>query len=100
MLANRTKFWDPDNLSYRFLAEAKRLWELEDGELRLTTIHAGCLISATMNDFGHDEPGFAYTVKALNMAQRMGVFHLSREDHTKLEKAKAFTAWGLSSWLT
>jgi hypothetical protein len=99
MLANRTKFWDPDNLSYRFLAEAKRLWELEDGELRLTTIHAGCLINATMNDFGHDEPGFAYTVKALNMAQRMGVFHLRRGDHTKLEKAKIFTAWGLSSWL-
>jgi hypothetical protein len=95
-------FWNPDSLSYRFLAEAKRLWELEDGELRLTTIQAGCLINVTMNDFGLDVPGFAYTLKALNMAQRMGLFSTSapRSDHTKLEYAKAFTAWGLSTWLT
>jgi hypothetical protein len=73
---------------------------LDDGELRLTTIHAGCLINATMNDFGHDEPGFAYTLKALKMAQRMGIFHLSQGSDTKIEKAKVFTAWGLSSWLT
>jgi hypothetical protein len=55
-----------------------------------------------MNDFGLDVPGFAYTLKALNMAQRIGLFSISvpRSDNTKFEHAKAFTAWGLSTWLT
>ncbi|KAE8847633.1 hypothetical protein PTNB85_01476 [Pyrenophora teres f. teres] len=100
IFANRTRFWDPDSLAYRFLAEAKRLWELEDKELRLTTIQAGCLINVTMNDFGHDKPGFAYSLKALSMAQKMGFFVAPRTADTKFEHAKAFTAWALASWLS
>ena len=96
------KFWNPDSLGYRFLAEAKRLWELKDGELRLTTIQAGCLISATMTDFGHGTPGYAYTTEVLNMAVRMGLFSTSapRSEDVNFEHAKAFTAWGLFTWLT
>ncbi|RMZ71889.1 hypothetical protein GMOD_00009240 [Pyrenophora seminiperda CCB06] len=100
LFANRTRFWDPDSLAYRFLAEAKRLWELEDREPRLTTIQAGCLINATMNDFGHDEPGFAYTRKALSLAQAMGLFAAPRGMDAKTEHAKTFTAWALASWLS
>jgi len=87
-------------LAYRFLAETKRLWELEDRELKLTTIQAGCLINATMNDFGHDKPGFEYTLKALSMAQKMGLFVVARTAGNKFEHAKVFTAWALSSWLS
>ncbi|KAI0573231.1 hypothetical protein TUN199_07659 [Pyrenophora tritici-repentis] len=100
IFANRTRFWDPDSLAYRFLAEAKRLWELEDREPTLTTIQAGCLINATMNDFGHDKPGFAYTLKALSMAQKMGLFVAPWTADNKFEHAKAFTAWALASWLS
>ncbi|KAF1838865.1 hypothetical protein BDW02DRAFT_487968 [Decorospora gaudefroyi] len=100
LFASHARFWEPDSLLYRFLAEAKRLWELEDGEPRLPTIQAGCLISATMNDFGQDAPGFVYTRKALGMAHRMGLFLAPRTDDTKLEHAKSFTAWGLYTWLT
>ncbi|KAI4948592.1 hypothetical protein J4E91_006018 [Alternaria rosae] len=99
LFVNQTKFWNPDSLPYRFLAEAKRLWELEDGEPKLTTIQAGCLINATMNDFGHDRVGFSYMFKALNMAQRMSLF-TPRSDDNKFEHAKSFTAWALSAWLS
>jgi hypothetical protein len=99
MLAHQTKFWNPDSLPYRFLAEAKRLWEIEDGEPRLTTIQAGCLINATMNDFGHDRVGFSYMLKALSMAQRLSLF-TCRSDNNKFEHAKWFTGWALSSWLS
>ncbi|KAH8632172.1 hypothetical protein IG631_13855 [Alternaria alternata] len=99
VLSNHTRFWNPDSLPYRFLAEAKRLWELEDGAPKLTTVQAGCLINAAMNDFGHDTLGFSYMLKALSMAQKMRLF-APRVDHDKFEHAKSFTAWGLSSWLS
>jgi hypothetical protein len=100
ILPDSTNFWDSDTLTYRFLAEAKRLWELEDGDLKLTTVHAGCLINATMDVNGHDKPGIAYALKALSMAQELGVFLAPLADDQKLNDAKAFTAWGISTWLT
>jgi hypothetical protein len=100
ILPNSTNFWDPDTLTYRFLAEAKRLWELEDGELSLTTVHAGCLINAAMDVNGHDKPGIVYAQKALSMAQKLGIFTAPLVDDPKLNEAKAFTAWGISTWLT
>jgi hypothetical protein len=87
-------------LTYRFLVEAKRLWELEGGQPKLTTIQAGCLITAAMDVIGHDKPGIAYTLIALSLAQRMGVFRPPQTTNKKLENAKAFTAWSLSTWLT
>ncbi|KAG9195248.1 hypothetical protein G6011_00368 [Alternaria panax] len=99
LFANQNEFWNPDSLSYRFLAEAKRLWELEGGEPKLTTIQAGCLINATMNDFGHDEAGYSYILKTLNMAHKMSLFALQL-DGNRFEHAKSFTAWALSSWLS
>jgi hypothetical protein len=53
-----------------------------------------------MIDFGHDTPGYAYTAKALSIAQRMGLFLTAGTDDPKFEHAKVFTAWGLSTWLT
>jgi hypothetical protein len=109
ILPNSTKFWDPDTLTYRFLAEAKRLWELEDGDPKLTTVHAGFLISASMDVIGQDKPGLEYTVKALSIARRLGVLQAPLLDDSygrsvfldrKYEDAKSFTAWGLFSWLT
>jgi hypothetical protein len=97
---NRTSFWDPDTLAYRFLAEAKRLWELEDEEPKLTTVHAGCLINAAMDVNGHDKPGIVYALKALNIAQELGLFRAPLTEDQKLNDAKAFTAWGISTWLT
>jgi hypothetical protein len=89
-------------LTYRFLAEAKRLWELEleDEEPKLTTVHAGCLIKATMDVIGHDKPGIAYTIKVVRLAQEIGMFRAPMNHDQRLNDAIAFTAWGLTIWLT
>jgi hypothetical protein len=108
ILPNSTRFWDPDTLTYRFLAEAKRLSELEDGSPRLTTIQAHCLINGALDVIGHDKLGLQYALKALSMANELGVFHAHHVDEKrsdgfydkKYEDAKAFTAWGLTTWLT
>jgi hypothetical protein len=100
ILSNSTNFWDPETLSYRFLAEAKRLWELEDDEPKLTTVHAGCLINSAMDVNGHDKPGIAYAQKALSIAQELGIFRAPLTGDQRLKDAKAFTAWGISTWLT
>ncbi|KAF2819660.1 hypothetical protein CC86DRAFT_388059 [Ophiobolus disseminans] len=100
IVPDSTKFWDPDTLTYRFLAEAKRLWELEDGEPKLTTVHAGCLINAAMDVIGHDKLGIAYATKALSIAHDLGVFRAPLTDDQKMNEAKAFTSWGIASWLT
>jgi hypothetical protein len=99
-LLESPNFWDPDTLTYRFLAEAKRLWELEDDEPKLTTVHAGCLINAAMGVNGHDKPGITYARKSLSIAQELGIFRAPLTDDPKLNDAKAFTACGLSTWLT
>jgi hypothetical protein len=89
LLPNSPNFWDPDTLTYRFLAEAKRLWELEDDEPKLTTVHAGCLINAAMDVNGHDKPGIAYARKAVSIAQELGIFRAPLTDDPKLCDAKA-----------
>lgn len=45
---NRAQYWRPDNLGYRLLAEARRLWDLEcAGRAKLTTIEAAIILNFT-----------------------------------------------------
>ncbi|PVH92895.1 hypothetical protein DM02DRAFT_604691 [Periconia macrospinosa] len=97
-LPNKTMFWDPQNLGYRFLAEARRLWELIAETASLTTIQAGYLITAVYNVNGLDKIGLSYTLQAISMAYKMDLFRLSITDEYKLQNAKAITAWSLFSW--
>ncbi|KAK4651101.1 hypothetical protein QC762_0089200 [Podospora pseudocomata] len=60
VLANAS-YWSPHNLAYQFLAEAKRLWELESDTPRLTTIQAAMLMNVNTNMNTMDEIGFNYT---------------------------------------
>ncbi|KAF2692176.1 hypothetical protein K458DRAFT_286529, partial [Lentithecium fluviatile CBS 122367] len=85
-----------NTLSYQFMAEARRLWELEDEVPKLTTIQAGCLLHAAMNLNGHDKFGRSYTKQSVKMAQQMGLFHEHQSGNRKLRNAKAYTAWGLA----
>ncbi|KAK7698116.1 hypothetical protein SLS64_012891 [Diaporthe eres] len=51
--AFRSELWNPQNIGYRFLVEARRLWELEDLENpRLTTFQATILLSLAYNSHG------------------------------------------------
>ena len=59
--AKRYEHWNPQHLGYQFLAEAKRLWEHEVGKSRLTTIHAGLVITLVYNMSCMDRVGWTHT---------------------------------------
>lgn len=100
-LPDRAKYWLPDNLTYRFTAEAKRLWDLEiaSGHQRLTTVQASQILSVIMDFDGINTLGRIYTAQGLSMARDLGLF--GSFDHmscVKKRKACLWTAWSLFSW--
>ena len=96
---NRAEFWNPHTLGYRFLAEAKRLWELEADSRGLHAIQAGLLLNVVHNMNGADKIGWSYTVRAVRLAHRINLFGaVADDDDEKLQEAKVFTAWAIFSW--
>ncbi len=85
--------------SYAFMAEAKRLWEIESVNLpRLTTIQAAQILSLRHIADGADKIGFSYLMQACNLAERADLF-IKREDaSTRQSLARAFTAWSVFNW--
>ena len=59
------------SLRYQFLAEARRLWELETGKCKLTTIHAALLFNAIYNINAMDKIGWAYTLQGVAIAHKL-----------------------------
>ncbi|KAF5703906.1 nitrate assimilation regulatory nirA [Fusarium mundagurra] len=93
-------FWNPNSLGYRFLAEAKRLWAVEESrERNLTTLQAVLIINTIVNMFGIDKPASAYLVQAINIAHDLGLFEPTTYiKHKKLRHSYDFTAWSLFHW--
>ncbi|KAK4154424.1 nitrogen assimilation transcription factor nirA [Chaetomidium leptoderma] len=98
-LSRRYEYWNPRNLSYQFLAEAKRIWEVEitSGRTRITTIQASILIHLGHHFNAMDVLGAPYTQKAVDMAQRIGLFRSQGviQQETRRSRARGFTAWAL-----
>ncbi|KXJ85262.1 hypothetical protein Micbo1qcDRAFT_180969 [Microdochium bolleyi] len=85
--ANRAEYWNPETLYYRFLAEAKRLWELEATKPHLTPIHAGII--------------FNVLIQAVVLARKLGLFHgPSPPGNLRTRNSSAYTAWALYNWET
>ncbi|KXH40931.1 hypothetical protein CSIM01_08418 [Colletotrichum simmondsii] len=99
--SNRVEYWNPNTLVYRFLAEAKRLWELQASEAQITTIQAGILFSVFHNLCGLDEIGQPYRVHSVVLAQKLRLLSKNScgNDDPK-RKGWAFTAWALYNWET
>ncbi|KAK1831522.1 nitrogen assimilation transcription factor nirA [Podospora conica] len=100
-LSNRAEWWNPSSLSYQFLAEAKRLWEVEQDVDRLTTIQAGIMLNVALSLCGLDKPGWDYTEHAMAMATRLGLFdgtHVHQFKSDRMRDAAVFTAWAVFSW--
>ncbi|KAL7936549.1 hypothetical protein V8C35DRAFT_295798 [Trichoderma chlorosporum] len=95
---DRAEYWNPKSLVYRFVGEAKRLWELEY-EPHITTIQAGILFNVFHNLCGLDEIGQAYRIRAIDMAHKMQLFDgtVSGRDY-KMQRSMAFLAWTLFNW--
>jgi hypothetical protein len=102
-LPKRYEYWNPRNMSYQFLVEAKRLWEIEttSRRVRLTTIQAAILLHLIHVANAMDAVGSIYTQQAVSLAQRIGLFGPSAAgQNTKRSNAKLFTAWALFNWQT
>lgn len=100
-IPDRNKFWVPQTLGYQFLAEAKRLWEIESGVVpaKLTTIQASVVLSIVATTTAMDKVGTSYLLQAMAMATNLHLFTDTcgtRDGENR--KARAFTAWGLFCW--
>ncbi|KAK4673334.1 hypothetical protein QC763_110990 [Podospora pseudopauciseta] len=117
-LPGRSESWNPQNIGNQFLAEAKRLFEVEaevprpsmldpewqqkyhDWECRrLTTVQAALLLNVIYNLNGSDRLGWRYTIRAVEMAHEIRLFqavpsHVSSD----IRCAREFTAWCLFTW--
>lgn len=98
---SRHEYWTPNTLGYRFLTEAKRLWELEMEmeRSRLTTVQAGVLLNIAHSMSGRDIIGWSYTVRAAEIAHTMGLFTSEKAVKSMtMRRARDFTAWALFSY--
>ncbi|PVH99462.1 hypothetical protein DM02DRAFT_643005 [Periconia macrospinosa] len=98
--ANRSKIWLPDSLTYRFLSEARRLWDLELlKKPRISTIQAALILSYISANNGLDKIGTVYLEQAIKMSKRLDLFGEEKYGKdTKIGKARIFTAWAVFSW--
>lgn len=100
-IPDRTKFWVPQTLGYQFLAEAKRLWEVESRKdsANLTTIQAAIVLSIVATTTAMDKVGTSYLLQAITMAMSLDMFRATMgTENEKVRRARAFTAWGLFCW--
>lgn len=98
-LPDRAEVWNPESLSFKFLAEARRLWDLEQDVDKLTTIQAAVIMNVIYNLCGVDQIGWTYTQKAIEIAKRLGIFQDSPgTKSSKTRDASNFTAWSLFYW--
>jgi hypothetical protein len=89
----------PDNLQNRFLLEAKRLWDLEMGISRLTSIHAAQVLHGVLNGNGLSTVGDFYTSEAVTMALNLRIFEPAPvKMNMRLRRGREFTAWALWLW--
>lgn len=88
---------------YRFLAEAKRIWELETSRPQITTIQAGIIFNVIYNLCGLDEIGQAYRVHAIALAHKIRLFGSTVDQdgqNDRMRNGKAYAAWALYNWET
>lgn len=100
-MSNRVEYWNPNNLLYRFTAEAKRLWELEAKVPRITTIQAGIIFTVFHNLCGVDEIGKPYRLQAVALAHQLRIFDTAVADRgERLQRGREYTAWAMYNWET
>ncbi|KAK8129870.1 hypothetical protein PG999_002250 [Apiospora kogelbergensis] len=95
---SRAAHWHPDNMGYRFYAEAKRLLELDHGSPKITTVQAAAILNSVCNINGTDELGWPFLRKSLSMAQQLDLFVHSPESSRLWQIVAGTTAWSLFNW--
>ncbi|ETS83860.1 hypothetical protein PFICI_05736 [Pestalotiopsis fici W106-1] len=99
--SDRAEYWNPHTLVYRFIAEAKRIWEIESHQVRLTTIQAGMLFNVFYNLCGLDEIGQPYRIQAIELAHKLRLYDSAISGQSKrIRDGRLYTAWALYDWET
>ncbi|KAF3003189.1 hypothetical protein E8E13_009462 [Curvularia kusanoi] len=94
--SNRFRYWEPDTLGYRFLAEAKRLWELDsagssNANRRLTSVQAAFIINIVLNLHGLDKIGDIYGRQGRGIAEDIGRASFRENSTLSIQEAAKFT---------
>ncbi|KAH8891703.1 hypothetical protein GQ53DRAFT_720376 [Thozetella sp. PMI_491] len=99
-LSNRSNHWTSQSLAYRFVVEAKRLWDIEDhAGPKLTTIQAAIVLNVIYNSNGTDRIGTTLLQRAVVMADSMEIFTKpSQANSEEMARSRQFTAWCLFIW--
>lgn len=103
-IPNRGKVWHPGSLTYKFLAEARRLWDLESaGQSSVTTVQAALLLSLVYSDGSLDGLATIFLDHALTVGKHSHIFEASDSEisfGSNMTKARLFTAWRVFAWQT
>ncbi|KAH6663569.1 hypothetical protein F5X68DRAFT_218053 [Plectosphaerella plurivora] len=96
-LAHRAEYWNPHTLGYQFLAEAKRLWEIDiSSGPTITTLQAALVMQLLLNISGMDKVGRMYGRQITGIARELGLFgYLTHIEDPRLLQAHQFMAWSL-----
>ena len=96
-MADRSEYWNPHTLGYKFLAEAKRLWELEQIQPRcLTTLQAAVILTVILTADSMDKVGLSYSVQAIVIAEELDIFgSLTSVKSERGRQSYGFAAWAL-----
>lgn len=87
-----------------FYNEARRLWQLEEGQDNLPRQQAATLLFLFLGKHGRDKVGQTFLADSCRIARDLGLFRLSTSPLTerpkdvpeaKWDKARAVSAWAL-----
>jgi hypothetical protein len=94
-MENRGEYWNPSSLSYQFLAETRRLWELQAEVAQVTTIQAGTILTNIYAICGLDKFGRAYSLQSIVLANKLRLFDHDEISDKRTRDGREFTAWML-----
>lgn len=100
MVKDRSKPFS-DNIITQFYKEARRLWELEEGQHSLPRLQAALLLYLVLGKHGRDKVGHTFLVEACRIGRELGLFRLTPmlkpqgAPNDKWDRVRAVTSWAL-----
>ncbi|KAF4420540.1 nitrate assimilation regulatory nirA [Fusarium acutatum] len=101
LIKDRAENWSPQTLSYKFLVEAKRLWELDTSKRgKLAKCQAGMVMNLLYNVSGLDKIGNStYLPQSAALAKNLGIYETSTHiEDAKLRLSREYTGWCFHWW--
>lgn len=98
-IPDRVEYWNPRSLTYKFLVEAKRLWEIKSTTPLISDIQAGIILNGICNLSGLDELGQTYRTQYVALAHRLRLYDGPiGADSERSRQGRIYTAWALFCW--